>query len=110
MQENDDGAAARDELASLGHDWVRGKSANFWLVGGAVLHCWKGEEMQFKEILNDKWTAGFHYQSVVLIYAGNDLGRIKDSHFAWFVSELVEWAEYYKVELRLVDVVGRSYL
>lgn len=53
---------------------------------------------------------GFHYQSVVLIYAGNDLGRIKDSRFAWFVSELVEWAEYYKVELRLVDVVGRSYL
>lgn len=72
----------------------------------------EGEDWQFKRILNDRWTAGFYYKSVALIYAGNDLGRrgISDSDFAWFVSDLIARAEFYQVDLRLVDVVGCSYL
>lgn len=88
-------------------------SANYWPVGGAVLNCWNGEKdikIHFKKILDDRWTAGFHYMLVAFMSAGNDLGSSEDSDFAWFASGLVPWAECYEGELRLVDVVGRSYL
>ena len=64
----------------------------------------------FQSILNDWWNGGARCSTVALIYAGNGLGRIEGKELGWLVDQLRDWASRCQVTLRLIDVVGASYL
>ena len=104
----DGGKAAAAELAQCG--WAGDTATRFWPVGGARFNSRRGRDWCFQNILNDRWNEGARYSTVALIYAGNDLGRISDEELEWCVDQLREWASRYEVTLRLIDVVGTSYL
>ena len=106
---SDEGATTRDELGRCG---VLGpqNSVLFKPVGGAAFNANWGRGYCFQEILEDLRKSGHQFKAVALIYAGNDLGRIDNQCLAGLISDLSNWATNHQVVVRLVDVVGRTYL
>ena len=64
----------------------------------------------FSKKLEDLWDSGHQFKTVALIYAGNDLGRIDNQSLAGLISEMSNWATNHQVVVRLVDIVGCTYL
>ena len=63
----------------------------------------------FLRIAQSVWFDTYPFQSLTLVWAGNDLGRCEPTELLAAVQALVEFASKWDVELRLVDVVGSRY-
>ena len=110
------GGGASTVLPRAGHTAMRRgvlgpqNSVMFKPVGGAAFNEVWGRGFCFQQILEDLWDSGHRFKAVALIYAGNDLGRIDNQRLAGLISDLSNWATNHQVVVRLVDIVGRTYL
>ena len=101
-QDHDGGAAAAAKVRQLGYEGL-----SVHPVGGARFTHWS-RQLNFEWILCDLWKhQGARFSTVVVVWAGNDLKW-------WMTPEelenaLKESCTKWQVELRLIDVVGRSY-
>ena len=83
----DEGACVREMAVSLGYQ-------NLWTVpaGGASFTGW---HRNFLRLLKQHWFKTVEYKSVLLLWAGNDLGRCEPDALAEAIDELqlfcVEW-------------------
>ena len=85
-------------------------SVTFKPAGGAAFNEDWGREYCFQKILEDLWDSGHQFKTVALIYAGNDLGRIDNQSLAGLIAAMSNWATNHQVVVRLVDIVGCTYL
>ena len=63
----------------------------------------------FLRIAQTVWLHQFHYCSLTLVWADNDLGRCQPTELQEAVQSVVAFASDGDVRLRLVDVVGGRY-
>jgi len=79
-------------------------------VGGARFTHYS-RDYSFEWILCDLWKyQGVQFSSVVVVWAGNDLKwRMTAEELENAINSLKESCRKWQVELRLIDVVGRSY-
>ena len=99
---HDEGACVREMAVSLGYH-------NLWTVpaGGASFTGW---HRNFLRLLKQHWFKTVEYKSVLLLWAGNDLGRCEPDALAEEIDELQLFCVEWNVSLKLIDVVGKSYL
>ena len=104
-QDHDGGAAAAAKVRQLGHAGLRVHP-----VGGArFTH--RNRQLNFEWILCDLWKyQGAQFSTVVVVWAGNDLKWwMTPEELENAIKSLKESCTKWQVELRLIDVVGRSY-
>ena len=92
-------------LRQLGYEDLRVEP-----VGGArFTH--RNRQLNFEWILCDLWKyQGVQFSTVVVVWAGNDLKWwISPEELENAIKSLKESCTKWQVELRLIDVVGRSY-
>ena len=95
-QDHDGGAAAAAKVRRLGHQELK-------------VH-WN-RQYNFEWILCDLWKyQGIQFSTVVMVWAGNDLKWwMTPEELANAINSLKESCTKWQVDLRLIDVVGRSY-
>ena len=102
----DDGATAKEAVRDLGHTDLRVRP-----TGGASFTNYYRTH-RFLPLLYDAWTEG-SYNSVTLLWAGNDLTGRWAADFESLqaaVAELKSCCERWGLPLRLFDLVGGTYL
>ena len=99
---HDEGACVREMAGSLGYH-------NLWTVpaGGASFAGWHRNVLR---LLKQHWFKTVEYKSVLLLWAGNDLGWCEPDALAEAIDELQLFCVEWNVSLKLIDVVGKSYL
>lgn len=104
-QDHDGGAAAAAKVRQLGYEGL-----SVHRVGGARFTHWS-RQLNFEWILCDLWKhQGARFSTVVVVWAGNDLKWwMTPEELKNAISSLKESCTKWQVELRLIDVVGRSY-
>lgn len=104
-QDHDGGAAAAAKVRQLGYEGL-----SVHPVGGARFTHWS-RQLNFEWILCDLWKhQGARFSTVVVVWAGNDLKWwMTPEELKNAISSLKESCTKWQVELRLIDVVGRSY-
>ena len=103
FEAHDEGSSAQEAVQK-----ALGQGALVHPVGGASFTD-RRKFRNFLRIAQSVWFDTYHFQSLTLVWAGNDLGRCEPTELLGAVQALVEFASHWDVELRLVDVVGSRY-
>ena len=104
FEAHDEGSSAQEAVQK-----ALGQGVLVHPVGGASFTD-RRKFRNFLRIAQSVWFDAYPFQSLTLVWAGNDLGRCEPTALLAAVQALVEFASKWDVELRLVDVVGSRYL
>ena len=103
FEAHDEGSSAQEAVQK-----ALGQGVLVHPVGGASFTD-RRKFRNFLRIAQSVWFDTYHFQSLTLVWAGNDLGRCEPTQLLEAVQALVSFASHWDVELRLVDVVGSRY-
>eukprot|EP00434_Breviolum_minutum_P021670 symbB.v1.2.019128.t1/scaffold1545.1/size113997/7 len=97
---HDEGSTARNAVQK-----ALGQGVLVHPVGGASFTDLR-KFRNFLRVAQTVWFDTYHFESLTLVWAGNDLGRCEPNELFQAVQELMAFASRWDVKLRLVDAVG----
>ena len=100
---HDEGSAAQNAVQK-----ALGQGVLVHPVGGASFTDLR-KFRNFLRIAQTVWFDTYHFESLTLVWAGNDFGRCEPNELFQAVQELMAFASRWDVKLRLVDAVGSRY-